>query len=482
MVRSSTTSDPSFKSYQASRQRHWDTVAHNFDDSSKLGRYYQQRLFEIYRHLVPPGLSVLEIGCGQGSLLASVEPKYGVGLDFSSEMIRRAQQRHPLLHFAVADAHVLPIRGPFEIIILSDLVNDVWDVQLILENIRHLCSHNTRIIFNFYSQIWQVPLRVAQKFGLAKPNLQQNWLTVTDLNNLLTLTNLEIVRHWAEILLPLPSYALSGLFNRFLVKLWPFHYLALTNMIVARPIGTAPRTVNPTVSVIIPARNEAGNIPAVVDRTPEMGAGTELIFVEGHSQDDTYSVIEHQLRAHPERIAKLYKQTGIGKGNAVRKGFGEASGDILMILDADLTVPPEDLIRFYTAIQSGKGEFINGVRLVYPMEQEAMRFLNMLGNKFFSQMFSWLLGQKIRDTLCGTKVIWSRDYQQLAANRAYFGDFDPFGDFDLLLGAARQNLKILELPIRYRQRVYGDTNISRFRHGLLLLRMVVIAARRLKFV
>jgi glycosyltransferase involved in cell wall biosynthesis len=236
------------------------------------------------------------------------------------------------------------------------------------------------------------------------------------------------------------------------------------------------------VSVIVPTRNEAGNIPQIFARIPEMGRGTELIFVEGHSRDDTYTVIENEMARQSDRQCKLFRQTGIGKGDAVRSGFAHASGDVLMILDADLTVPPEDLPRFYEALHSGKGEFVNGVRLVYPMEEYAMRFLNLIGNKFFSLAFSWLLGQPVKDTLCGTKGLWKADYEKIAANRAYFGDFDPFGDFDLLFGAAKLNLKIVDLPIRYRQRTYGTTNIQRWKHGWLLLKMIGFAAWRIKFV
>jgi glycosyltransferase involved in cell wall biosynthesis len=212
-----------------------------------------------------------------------------------------------------------------------------------------------------------------------------------------------------------------------------------------------------------------------------MGGGTEIIFVEGNSTDDTYATIEREIAKHPERNCRLMKQPGKGKGDAVRVAFDAAKGDILMILDADITVPPEDLPRFFDVLVSNRGEFVNGVRLVYPMDEDAMRFLNLLGNKAFSLAFSWLLGQKIRDTLCGTKVVWTSQYKRIAANRAYFGDFDPFGDFDLLFGAAKLNLKIVEIPIRYQARQYGETNIQRWRHGVLLLRMVIFAARRIKF-
>jgi glycosyltransferase involved in cell wall biosynthesis len=273
----------------------------------------------------------------------------------------------------------------------------------------------------------------------------------------------------------------DGFCNRFLVKFWPFKELALTNMIVARP-SPAPKEKEARVSVIVPARNEAGNIPYIFKRMPEMGLGTEIVFVEGHSDDHTYEAIESTIASHPERRCRLFRQTGVGKGDAVRKGFAESTGDILMILDADLTVPPEDLPRFYAVLNSGKGDFANGVRLIYPMEKEAMRFFNLLGNKFFSLAFSWLLGQPVKDTLCGTKVLWRADYERIVANRAYFGDFDPFGDFDLLFGAARMNLKIVDLPIRYRERTYGTTNIQRWKHGWLLLKMVAFAASRIKFI
>jgi hypothetical protein len=475
--------DPSREKYRQERVRHWDEVASRMDRWNGWGGYYHRRLAQIYHFLVPPGRKILEIGCEQGDLLAALKPETGVGIDFSEEMVRRAKQRHPELCFLCADAHTLELDETFDIILLSDLVNDLWDVQAVLERLFPLTLTRTRIIINSYSRLWESPLALAGKFGLAKPNLYQNWLTVDDISNLLNLSGFEIIRHWEEILFPLPLPFIAAFLNNFVVKTWPFRTLALTNFIIAKP-KMRPEELDkePVVSVIVPARNEAGNIPQIFIRMPEMGAGTELVFIEGHSRDDTYATIEREIAAHPERKCKLLRQTGMGKGDAVRLGFAEATGDILMILDADLTVPPEELTRFYQVLHSGKGEFANGVRLVYPMEKEAMRFLNLLGNKFFSLAFSWLLGQPIKDTLCGTKALWKTDYDQIAANRANFGDFDPFGDFDLLFGAAKLGLKIVDLPIRYRERAYGTTNIHRWQHGWLLLKMVAFAARRIKFI
>lgn len=238
----------------------------------------------------------------------------------------------------------------------------------------------------------------------------------------------------------------------------------------------------PSVTVVVPARNEAGNIEAAVTRTPSMGAWTEIIFIEGGSKDDTWQRIQDVQARFPDRKIRALKQSGKGKGNAVREAFTVAKGDILMILDADLTMPPEDLPKFYDAVANGYCDFANGCRLVYPMEEHAMQFLNMIANKCFGLTFSWLLGQPLKDTLCGTKVLSRAHYTQIAANRSYFGEFDPFGDFDLLFGADKLNLRIADIPIRYRDRTYGQTNIQRWRHGWLLLRMVLFAARKIKFV
>lgn len=470
--------------YQQTRIAHWDTVARQSDTWTGWGSYYHRRLEQIYQHLIAPGQRILEIGCGQGDLLAALKPAVGVGVDFSEEMLRRAILRHSNLRFIQADAHDLSaLNESFDVIIISDLVNDLWDVQAVFVQLSRLTHSRTHLLLNTYSRLWELPLATAARMRLAKPKLYQNWLTVEDITNLLYLAGFEIIRNWQEILIPLPVLFLAKIFNRFVVKLWPFKALALTNFMMVRPRPTPEALPDePLVSVIVPARNEAGNIDQIFARTPEMGAGTELVFVEGHSKDETYEAIERAIAAHPGRQCQLHRQTGVGKGDAVRLGFVRASGEVLMILDADLTVPPEDLPRFYAALRSGVGDFINGVRLVYPMEEESMRFFNFLGNKFFSLAFSWLLGQSIKDSLCGTKVLWKADYDLIAANRAYLGDFDPFGDFDLLFGAAKLGLKIVDLPIRYRARTYGATNIQRWKHGWMLLRMVAFAARRIKFV
>lgn len=468
--------------YQQSRMSFWEKIGDNH--GSLFSRYYHRLLEHNFQYLIPTGSKVLEVGCGNGDLLASLKPSNGIGIDFSISAVEGAQKRHTHLNFICADAHLFILEGmDFDYIILSDLVNDLWDVQEVFTKILPCCKPHTRIILNFYSNLWNFPLKLAQLVGVAKPSLSQNWLTKDDLSNLLNITGFESLHSWQEILCPVPIPVISPLLNRYLAKIYPFNHLCLTNFLIARP-KPHPIQANSSVSIVIAARNESGHIHELLERIPVLTKApveTEIIFVEGNSSDDTFETIERVIKESPDRNCQLIKQTGKGKGDAVRAGFAIAKGDILMILDADITVPPEDLPRFYELMVNGSAEFVNGVRLVYPMNENAMRFFNLIGNKFFSFAFSWLLGQPIKDTLCGTKVLWRNDYKRIAHNRAYFGDFDPFGDFDLLFGAAKLNLKIMEIPIRYRARRYGETNISRWSHGLLLLRMVIFAARRLKF-
>ena len=463
-------------------------ICERFDQLVEEREYWQRRADYYYadqqrffRFLVPEGCRVLEIGCGLGDLLAAVRPSYGVGIDISEAMVKRARIRHPSLEFRVGDAELLELKEPFDVIILESVIGHLIDVLSTLKQLRACCTPQTRVVIAYYNFLWEPLLRLAELLRLKMPQRYLNWLSPADIHNLLHLADYEVVKTERRLLLPKRVPIISTLVNRFLAFLPGLNILCLCHYVVARKrSGHSSQAMSTT--IVIPCRNERGNIEAAVTRMPHFGSHQEIIFVDGHSTDGTPQEIERVMRKYPEKDIKFLVQDGKGKGDAVRKGFAHATGDILMILDADLTMPPEDLPKFYEAIASGKGEFINGCRLVYPMETQAMRFLNLLGNKFFSMAFSWLLNQRIKDTLCGTKVLYRKDYLRIVANRGYFGEFDPFGDFDLLFGAAKLNLKILEVPIRYQERTYGTTNIRRFAHGWLLLKMTVYGFFRLKAV
>ncbi|MBL7928944.1 MAG: glycosyltransferase [Bacteroidia bacterium] len=451
----------------------------------KKHAYYWNDITYFCNYFSHETLSVLEVGCGTGELLNEIKGRVKTGIDFSPAMIEQAGKQFPNLDLRVMAAEDIRLEQQYDLIILSNLIGYVSDIQIVLEQLHKVCHERTKIIITYHNHVWEPVLKMAERAGLKTKSPVQNWLTKDDMKNLLMLAGFDCYRQTGRMIFPVNIPLLSPFLNKFIGKLPFFKYFAITGYAFARPFSAAleENTTNKhSVSIVIPARNESGNIENGLLRIPEFGKWQEIIFVEGNSTDDTWEKIRQVKEKYTGSYRiKIAKQDGKGKADAVRKGFSIAEGDVLMILDADLTVPPEDLPKFYHAIASGKGDFINGSRLVYPMEKQAMRFLNMLGNKFFSRAFSWLLEQPFKDTLCGTKVILRSDYEKLVTNRKFFGEFDPFGDYDLIFGAYKLNLKIVELPIRYRDRTYGSTNISRFKHGLILLRMCLFAARKIKF-
>ncbi len=458
--------------------------------------------------VIPADAMVLEAGSGLGDLLASLPNGVRKGIDFLPEMVDRARARHPEITFDVDDACAPDplLVGPgtqpkthsrgWDAIVCDRLCHSVLDIRAMLAGLRRRLAPGGRIYLTAFNYLWEVPTRMAELAGWKRPAPTANWLSDSDFKYLFDISGLEVVRYEDRLILPLDVPGASSLLNRYLVRVPGLTRLSLYRIYVLRgrsSMGTLAGFPNPpavpppqrraSVSVIVPTRNEAGNVQAAIDRTPVMGSGTELIFVEGGSSDGTWDTIQSCIARYRGPLTlRAYQQTGKGKGDAVRLGFSKATGDLLMILDADLTVPPEELPEFFDVAVRGHADFVQGTRLVYPMEPGAMRFFNKIGNVAFSQLFTYLLQQPIKDTLCGTKVLWRADYERIAAARKYFGDFDPFGDFDLIFGAARLNLKIAEIPVRYRDRTYGETNISRWKHGLLLLRMSAVAARKIKFV
>lgn len=445
--------------------------------------YYYADQQRLLRFLIPPGASVLELGCGTGVSLAALPNRIKVGIDFAERMLNRARTSdHSGTEYRQDDIEDLSESRTFDYVLLLDTIGSLLDVQKALHTVRErVCSQDTRLIITSYNFLWEPLLKLATLLHRKTPMPEQNWFSRSDVRNLLILTDFEVVKEGERLLLPIGIPLLANLCNRILAHLPLLRRFCLSYYLVARPLPRQRREYS--VSVVIPARNESGNIERALQTMPHFGRDLEVVFVEGHSTDDTWRVIGEVASRYRDRFAiQVTQQGGRGKGDAVRKGFQLARNEVLMILDADLTVDPSELPKFYDAIASGKGEFINGSRMVYPMERQAMRILNLMGNKCFSLIFTWLLGQRLKDTLCGTKVLRKDHYERILANHSYFGDFDPFGDFDLLFGAAKQNLKIVEVPIRYRERRYGTTNISRFRHGCLLLRMCLFAARRIKFI
>jgi SAM-dependent methyltransferase len=450
----------------------------------KINAAYHEDDLKFMRFLIPPGKRVLELGCGTGELLAALEPSYGVGVDFGAKTLERAGARFPGLNFILGDtedpATLQAIEGPFDYIVIADTIGMFEDIDGTLRLIYQLCTPSARIVISYYSHLWEPVLKSAEAMGLRRKQPTVNYIATADFLNLMDLADFEVINREQRQLLPVRLFGLGPLVNKYIAPLPGIRKLCLRTYLVGRPVKIFPER-KLSASILIPCRNERGNIENAIQRMPRFGSEQEILFVEGNSSDGTFAECERVRDAYKGVWdITVLKQDGKGKGDAVRKGFAAAKNDVLMILDADLTMPPEALPKYHAVIESGKADFVNGTRLVYPMENEAMRPLNFIANRVFAYLFSYLVNTRLTDTLCGTKVLLRKDYEMLARERTYFGNFDPFGDFDLIFGAAKQNLKIIETPIHYKARTFGETQISRFRDGWLLLKMVWFAYRKLK--
>ena len=455
-------------------QVHWRTLNSTYYDADRA----------FMRFLIPRQKRVLELGCGRGDLLAALEPSHGVGVDFSPRAIDSAKSQYPHLNFVLGDVEdpdaLSAIEGPFDYIVISDTIGMFEKIDETLRTVHRLCSPETRLVIAYYSHLWEPVLKIGEVLKLKSKQPPINYFATADFLNMMDLADFEVIRREQRQLLPRKLLGLGTFVNRFIAPLPGIRRLCLRTYLVGRPIRPFPDR-KLSASIVVPCRNERGNIESAVTRMPRFGSQQEIIFVEGNSVDGTYEECERvRDKYKDEWQIKVMKQEGKGKGDAVRKGFANATGDVLMILDADLTMPPEELPRYHAIIETGKADFVNGTRLVYPMEDEAMRPLNFLANRTFAYIFSYLVNTRLTDTLCGTKVLRRDDYEALIRERAYFGNFDPFGDFDLIFGAAKQNLKMIETPVHYKARTFGETQISRFRDGWLLLKMVLFAYRKLK--
>ena len=466
---------------------HYETNVDELDRWREFNAAYHEDDQKFMRFLIPPGKRVLELGCGRGDLLAALKPSYGVGIDFSAETIAKANARHPELNFVLGDvedpATLAAIEGPFDYIVIADTIGMFEDIDGTLAAgapvVRAVHAHHHLLLL---PSVGAGP-EARRSCCICAAGSRRSTTSPPPIScNLMDLADFEMISQEQRQLLPRRCSA-SGRSS-----IATSRRCRVSGSCACAPISSAARSGSfPdrkfSASILIPCRNERGNIENAILRMPRFGCAQEIMFVEGNSSDGTFEECERVRDAYKGQWdIKVLKQDGKGKGDAVRKGFAAATGDVLMILDADLTMPPEALPKYHAVIESGKAEFVNGTRLIYPMEDEAMRPLNLIANRCFAYLFSYLVNTRLTDTLCGTKVLLRKDYEVLARERAYFGNFDPFGDFDLIFGAAKQNLKIIETPIHYKARTFGETQISRFRDGWLLLKMVWFAYRKLKAV
>jgi SAM-dependent methyltransferase len=458
-------------------RQHSAAIAVRRESWMKRNRYYYELLTRLLEFLVESNRKVLSVGCGPAYHLAAVRPKEGKGIDISPEMVDIARQRNPCFEFAVAFPDKEEFRRVFEPCekfdyILFNNIGDTVDVLQALRNLRPLCLRHTRLLVETYNHLWEPLVTFAEWAGMKVPRTEQNWLSMTDIRNLMKLAGFEALETHRIVILPKYVPLLSAFFNRFCARLPLLKRLCMTQVVVGRLLPSPLPKEELSVSVIVPCRNEKENVEDAAQRIPQLGRRTEIIFCDDQSTDGTAEEVLRMQSLYPDKDIRLERGPGACKSRNVWTGFDTATGDILMILDADLTTIPEELPYFVDVIASGQGEFINGSRLVYPVPKGAMTTANMLGNKFFSVAFTYLLGQPVKDTLCGTKVLWRSDWERIKPMLGSWGIEDRWGDYELLFGAAKLKLKILDLPVHYQERIYGSTKMTRvFRNGLVMLKM-----------
>lgn len=461
-------------------REHQSTIADRRTLWIDRNRYFYDWLREMMQFLVEPAMRVLHVRCQTGFLLDAVRPRDGVGIEVSSEMAQVAQHKYPDLTVYTAEPESFDLGETFDYIIF-DQISDTVDVLAALRSIAAHCTPRSRLILYSYNPLWHPLVWLAERVNIKVPALNQNWLSERDLKNVLGMADFEWLHTYHTVVLPFRIPLLADALNRIVPTLPILKNLCLIRIMVTRPRPVPCNPEDVRVSVIVPCKNEFGNIEPAVQRIPEMGSHTEIIFCDDQSTDGTADEVRRMQQLYPERDIQLCYGPGISKSHNVWTGFDAASGDILMILDADLAVMPEELPPFVEALVSGKAELVNGTRLVYPLPRESMKFANMVGNTVFGILFSYLLDQPISDTLCGTKVLWRDDWLRLKTYLHTWGIEDRWGDYELLFGAARLHLKILELPVHYQERVYGASKMVKVvQNGLVMLRMCLAAFLRLK--
>jgi len=446
-------------------RKHFDQIAPEYDLWKKKSSYYYSLLVELFTRFIPPGETVLDLGCGTGEILNAVRPKVGIGIDFSDGMIKSASRKFPRHQFFASMLEHLAMRRYSGYVIMADVFDHVPDIWAVISELNRILEEGSTVVISTINPLWDPILKVAEKMKLKMPEGPHNFVLSADILNLLRIFDFSILEEGYVVFLPKRIPLISDILNKLIPRIPFLKRLCVVQYIVAKK-AAAVKCADYSCSVIIPCYNEAGNIERCIRSIKNVGSHTEVIFVDDGSLDGT-SDAARRLMPEFGHVKLISYSPNKGKGSAVRLGIEAAGADVVMIYDADLSVPAEELLNFMLPLENEKARFTNGTRMVYPMEDEAMRTLNLWGNKFFAFILSWLLGQRITDTLCGTKAFFKKDYSRMKIRG------DKWGDFDFLLGAAELGLKIVEVPIHYNRRRAGVSKMAPFKHSLLLLKICI---------
>lgn len=435
--------------------------------------YYHRAVRDFFELVVPPGQDVLLVGYDGDWDLAALNPRRGVFLCTDEGVAG------PTRFARYSGYDLRPIAGTFDYIILKNALGSCPDIGTFLCELSRLCRPETRVIVYSYNYLWKPGLRLAEQLRLKRRGGLQNWLSIRDLNNALTTAGFQrtAVARWQ--ICPFRLLGLGPLVNAVGRFLFFLDWLKLNQFQVFRPLPPAPLP-DESVTICLTCRDERDNIEPIVRAIPELTPAQEILFVEGHSTDGTRAEIERVIQAYPEKNIRVIGQPGKGQGDAIRAGFSQARGNIIILLESDMTSPPENVRYVYEALRRRYAEFLEGSRFIYPLSLQAMPLANQLGNGSFAYFFSWLFGGHLTDVLSGIKAVRKTDFEKIRARWNEWGIDDPFGDFELLFGAVRLGLLCAEQAIHYRPRPYGQTKTRVWYHGYILAKMALNAFWRFR--
>lgn len=444
--------------------RHFDSMAADYDAYLNKNAYYHYQINSFIASVITPKSSVLEIGSATGALVSALANVQYLGIDFSPKMVEAAAGKFPGVKFLCSGLSGLREEKKYDFCVMSNLLDYLPDIWTELELLKKFMHQDSKLIITTSNPLWEPVLRMAAQFRLKTPDGPRNFITNNDIMNFLQLLDYEVIEYGYRIFLPKGIPAVSAVINKIIPLIPGFRNLCAMQFIIARVKPEKTMRKRLSCSVIIPCHNEADTIENCLSRVPAIGSSTEVIVVDDGSSDATALKVRGFTSTHT-KVRLISYPKNKGKGFAVKTGFDAATGDVLMILDADMAVEPEELPRFFELLEDGRAEFVNGTRMIYPRENESMKLLNFIGNKFFGIILSLIMGQRNTDTLCGTKALRKKHYLNMK-----LGDC-PWGDFDLLFGAAKLRLKMVELPVHYKKRFAGQSKMKPFKHGWQLLKM-----------
>ncbi len=399
----------------------------------------------------------------------------GQNIDSNKIFIKEIDEQYQIKHkdnIHYVNENIENILSDCDTVVISDIEHQLNPAKNLL-NLSRIVGDNTKIILLSKNMVWMILIKILKLFFSFSPK-KNNFLPSSYLDNLYSSCNLELIRQEKIIALPINIPFLTKIINR-IFRLPLLNFFCMSNIaILKKKIKNSSNHKDLKISFIIPCKNEQDNIKVFEQKINENTEPDEYLFGDDNSSDKTSDEIDKLIEKLSDKKIIKYNGPGICKSENVYKGIDLSSGDIIVIYDADHTVSFEDIKFSVSIMKKTNVDFINCTRMIYPQKDGAMKFANFIGNTIFASLFSLLFKKKITDTLCGTKIFYKKDWEKIKENTSQWGMKDLWGDFDLLIGAYKNNLKITEVPVTYYERRENETKMTSLISNTLRMFFIVI--------